>query len=547
MGASAEEIEECVKNQDWTDIAAKTQTKLRNSMPSEWRIPQDKLPRIDQIDVADFPRTSGLLNETEIKITESYATEIVGAVAAGEWTAEEVTRSFCHRAAIAHQLTNCLTILMFDEGIAQARKLDEHFARTGKAVGPLHGLPVSLKDNFNVKGKPSSVGFCSWALEPMQDESTIVGVLRSLGAIVYVKTNVPTAMMIAETVNNCYGRTVNPLKRDLTSGGSSGGESALIAMRGSPLGVGTDIGGSLRIPAACTGIFTIRPSYGRFPHFDARTGLAGQESVASVHGPMAQSVADLRLWAESVVGTQPWLQDPKVIELPWRPISLPQKLKFAVLWNNGIITPTPPVQRALKETVVKLVAAGHEVVSWPNTDHAEATALLGKFFVADGGKSIKKILEPVSEPMRPEMKAYEDAQELGVYDLWLLQKQRTALCKRYLDRWNAVDSLDAILSPTTPYATTKHGQFRNVSYTCVYNILDYSAVSFPTGVYVDKERDIYPASFKAQGQDDEITKNEYDAATVHGMPVSLQLVSRRLEEERILAITERVVADLAAE
>lgn len=95
---------------------------------------------------------------------------------------------------------------MFDEGIAHAKKLDEYFTRRGKTIGPLHGLPVSLKDNFNVAGKPSSVGFCSWALEPMQEESTIVGVLRDLGAVAYVKTNVPTAMMIPETVNNCYGR-----------------------------------------------------------------------------------------------------------------------------------------------------------------------------------------------------------------------------------------------------------------------------------------------------------------------------------------------------
>ena len=96
-------------------------------------------------------------------------------------------------------------------------------------------------------------------------------------------------------------RTSNPLNRNLTSGGSSGGESALIAMHGSPLGLGTDIGGSVRIPAACTGIFTIRPSYGRFPHFDARSGLAGQESIGSVHGPMARSVADLRLFTDNVV------------------------------------------------------------------------------------------------------------------------------------------------------------------------------------------------------------------------------------------------------
>ena len=115
----------------------------------------------------------------------------------------------------------------------------------------------------------------SWVNDPATYNATLVDILRKLGAVLYVKTNVPTAMMIAESVNNVFGRTVNPLNRKLTSGGSSGGESALIAFGGSPLGIGTDIGGSLRIPAACTGIFTLRPSFGRFPTLRAKSGLAG--------------------------------------------------------------------------------------------------------------------------------------------------------------------------------------------------------------------------------------------------------------------------------
>ena len=145
---------------DWTDISAKAQTKLRNSIPSEWRIPQDKLPGDDVLDVTGFPAQSGLLSDAELKITESYATEIVGAIAAGEWSAVEVTTAFCKRAAIAHQVvgfprspkrriiltahyqTNCLTVVMFDDALKQAKKLDDHFSRTGKTIGPLHGLPV---------------------------------------------------------------------------------------------------------------------------------------------------------------------------------------------------------------------------------------------------------------------------------------------------------------------------------------------------------------------------------------------------------------------
>ena len=185
------------------------------------------MPAAEQQDVMAVPFLSGLFTEREILITTSSATHIVNVVAKGEWKAQEVARAFCKRAAVAHQLvrfppkrpsdqsppsfltfiqTNCLTVTMFDDAIQRAKELDDHFKRTGKTVGPLHGLPVSLKDNFNIKGNTSATGFCAWADEPMQKDSTIVQILRELGAVAYVKTNVPTAMMIAESVNNCYGR-----------------------------------------------------------------------------------------------------------------------------------------------------------------------------------------------------------------------------------------------------------------------------------------------------------------------------------------------------
>ncbi|KAK5167344.1 uncharacterized protein LTR77_007043 [Saxophila tyrrhenica] len=528
----------------WQDISTKAKEKLDASIPAEWRIKEDNLPPVDRKDVTGVPAECGILSDLELAITDSYATEIVQKVAAGEWKAEDVTRAFCRRAVIAHQLTNCLTVTMFDAALARAKELDDHLSRTGKTVGPLHGLPVSLKDNFNIPGYPSSVGFCSWALEPMEQESTIVAILRELGAVAYVKTNVPTAMMIAETVNNCYGRTTNPLNRNLTSGGSSGGESALIAMRGSPLGVGTDIGGSLRIPAACTGIYTIRPSYGRFPHFDARSGLAGQESIGSVHGPMARSMADLRLFTDNVANASPWLRDPKCIPMPWRSVEIKNRPKIAVLWDNGLCSPTPPVKRALQTVVDKLKSKNYDIITWPATGHAGANDLVGRFFVADGGRSVQKILEPTGEPWRPEMKSYSEAKELSTYDLWQLQKQRTALQKMYLDRWAACEGLDAILGPTTPYAAPRAGGFKTVSYTAIFNLLDYSSTSFPSGVVGDREVDVYTADFKALGEVDEVTKADYDAAEIEGIPVSLQLTCRRLEDEKVMALTAKVCEDI---
>ncbi len=208
-------------------------------------------------------------------------------------------------------------------------------------MGPLHGLPVSLKDNFFLAGLDSTVGFVSHVDDPAEHEATLAVLLQRAGAVFYVKTNVPTAMMIAETVNNLFGRTVNPRNRALTSGGSSGGESALLVLGGSPVGVGTDIGGSLRIPAACTGIFTLRPSSGRFPTLGCRSGLPGQEAVLSVNGPMGRTLADLDVYCRAVVAQEPWRVDPRCLPIPWRDVELPPRLRIAVMRHDGMVRPTP--------------------------------------------------------------------------------------------------------------------------------------------------------------------------------------------------------------
>ena len=231
--------------------------------------------------------------------------------------------------------------------------------------------------------------------------------------------------------------------------------------------------------------------------------------------------------------------------MSWRSVELKAKPKIGVLWDNGIVTPTPPVKRALKTVVDKLKTSGYEIVDWTAEGHAEAFSLMGRFFVADGGQSVRKILEPTGEPWRPEMKLYETAKDMTVYELWQLQKQRTALQKMYLDRWASCEGLDAIIGPTTPYAAPKSGHFKSVAYTGIMNLLDYSSTSFPTGLYGDKEVDVYSSDFKAMSDTDKVTKNDYDPAEIQGIPISLQLTGRRLEDEKIMALTEKICADIA--
>ncbi|KAI1127626.1 amidase, partial [Nemania abortiva] len=528
----------------WETVAAKKRQDLLNSIPEEWRIPSHLLPPDSQDDVTDFPESSGWFTQEELDITNSTALELLPRLASGDLKSETATRAFCKRAAAAHQLINCLSETCFDRAIETARALDERLAQGSGPVGPLHGLPISLKDNFKLRGLDSTVGFTSHVGDPAREESELVNVLLRAGAVAYVKTNVPTAMMIAESVNNTFGRTVNPLNRKLTSGGSSGGESALIKFKGSPWGVGTDIGGSLRIPAACTGIFTLRPSAGRFPTLGCRSGLPGQEAVQSVNGPMTRTLDDLEYYSKTVVDSEPWHGDPRCLPIPWRSVALPPTLKIAVMWHDGIVLPTPPVTRALRQTVEKLKAAGHEIIDWSPEEHDKGTELLGRMFVADGGKSVQRELERTGEPLRPEMAAYGEARELGGFEYWQLHLERSDFQKRYLDRWKK-SGIDAILCPATPFASVEHGKFRHVGYTGVYNVLDYSALAFPTGLEVDQAIDVLQDDAPEPLSDlDKVIRGEYKAEAVHGMPISLQLVAQRLEEEKCIEMLKVILKTL---
>ncbi|CAI6022386.1 unnamed protein product [Clonostachys chloroleuca] len=180
------------------------------------------------------------LTGDEIEITETNTVRIVKKVADGEWRAETVARAFYHRAALAHQYVSCLHEVFLYAAIKDAVALDEHYRKHGKPIGPLHGLPVSLKDQMHVKGVEATMGYMGWigtfqgkqgsGLEK-QFESEIITKLRDLGAVLYCKTSVPQTLMSAETMNNIIGYTFNPKNRNLSSGGSSGGEGALILAR----------------------------------------------------------------------------------------------------------------------------------------------------------------------------------------------------------------------------------------------------------------------------------------------------------------------------
>jgi amidase len=182
-------------------------------------------------------------------------------------------------------------------------------------------------------------------------------------------------MMMAETINNVWGETRNPLHKHLSPGGSSGGEGALIAFKASPLGVGTDIGGSIRIPSGWCHLYGLKPSFGRYPNYGGKPSIAGQEYILAVNGPMSRSLKAIRLYSEAVLSDQvrPWDFDHKCVPIPWRNnvIQPPgRKLRFGLIGvEDGLVHCHPPVERALKITQTALEKQGHEVVPWSTEDH----------------------------------------------------------------------------------------------------------------------------------------------------------------------------------
>ena len=171
----------------WEETVAKKRKALAALIPEKWRIPAEKLPYNSQRSVISYPETSGLLNDEEVTITQLTIKELANKIASHEYSALQVCQAFCHRAAIAHQLVNCLVEIFFDAAIEQAKELDDYLYKEGKIAGPLHGVPVSLKDQFRVKGVECSMGYVAWLDHTDEEESVMTTLLRKAGIFFLVR------------------------------------------------------------------------------------------------------------------------------------------------------------------------------------------------------------------------------------------------------------------------------------------------------------------------------------------------------------------------
>lgn len=242
-------------------------------------------------------------------------------------------------------------------------------------MGALHGLPVSLKDVVNIKDVDTTMGFVGLVgnATKVSRESQIATLLRRLGAVLFVKTSVPTGSFTIDTFNNIIQHTPNPCNRCLNVGGSSGGEGGLLALKGSPLGMGTDIGGSVRVPAVWNGCYGMRPSAGRVPYEGTESIVDGQTAIPFVLGFMASLPEAITFAMKSLLSLSPWMNDPLVHEIPWREeiytkfkksASGSSQLSFGVMKTDHYVNVQPPVQRAMDILVNTLKSLGHSVCSY---------------------------------------------------------------------------------------------------------------------------------------------------------------------------------------
>ncbi|KAF3355974.1 Delta(14)-sterol reductase [Verticillium dahliae VDG1] len=450
----------------------------------------------------------------------------------------DVLKTYGKVALKAHESTNCLTEVMLESA--------EGWLKEGSInlKGPLAGIPVSLKDSLHVSGYDSCIGYSMHTNKPSVEDGPVVRLLKDAGAVPYVKTNLPITLLSFESTNDVWGRTTNPHNSKYSPGGSTGGESALLAF-GGRIGIGSDVAGSVRVPAHFSGCYSLRCSTGRWPKMGITTSMPGQEGIPSVFSPMARTLNDLTYFTRSIVEMKPWNYDYTVHPIPWRhdvekEFLEKKKLRVGIMRTDGVVDPSPACLRAVEMVEDALRREGHEIVEVDLPHLREILRVASLALNSDGCLTYSSFLRPgewvdagaaqlsyLASMWRPTRYLYylwvkyvrrdalwadlvRDFRPQSAFEAWKLVSQREKIRLAWFDWWEAAE-------------------------------LDYSAGVVPV-THVDKNLDQLPKDFKlsrlngvARG-----AYKLYDATAMHGLPVGVQVVGRRLEEEKVLSLMQRV-------
>ena len=429
----------------------------------------------------------------------------------------EVVNAHLERIDAVNPRLNAVVQLSADTAREEARRADESLPRGD--VGPLHGVPMTIKDSLDTSGVITASGTIGRASFVPRTDATVVARLRSAGAILLGKTNVPELSLVGETDNLVYGRTNNPYDLARTPGGSSGGEAAIIAAGGSPLGIGADIGGSIRQPSHFCGITGLKPSQGRVPrtgHFPPPVGaLASRLHI----GPMARFVEDLVLTLPIIAGPD-WrdptvapmlLGDPAEVDLG--------SVRVAFHVDNGIVTPSSETVEMVRKAVGALSGSAKrveevcpEAMKVSDTiarqlDHADRATVEGLLDMA-GTKETHVLTQRMLDHVTEETSAAQFRETEAQWDF--LRSEMLSFMRHH----------DVIVCPVSGKPAWPHGTTSSAddppdhSYTDTYSLIGWPAVVVRAG-----------------------TSSE-------GLPIGVQVVGRPWRDDVALAVAQHIEAAL---
>ena len=474
----------------------------------------------------------------------------------GEISAVEVVESHIARIEHVNPLLNAVVVRRYDQALAEAQEADASRQR-GEPGGPLRGVPITIKECIDLAGTPSTFGIPSRANHRADADDPHVARLRAAGAIVLAKTNVPQVLLSFETDNPLYGRTLNPWDNARTPGGSSGGQAAITAAGGVPLGLGTDLGGSSRLPPAYCGIVGYKATAGRMPDNGRFSEPFGQQTVQSQIGVISRTVDDAWLGLQVAAGDQliP-LRDPAEVDLG--------RLRVGFYVDDGAFSPCAAAQRAVMEAARLLASAGVDVVEFQPSSPGLGFELFMRTTTADGGRHLQRILEgskrsrsialmlnavsagPMKRAVLTSALRASGRGKLAATLPWFADHSADGYFRtveRIYDYRVAFGQsldvleggpLDAVLSPATTLPALRHGGADEApfgTYTLLASLLGWPAGVVPLTTVGDTEQTRLARS--TDRMDRAAAKSEADSA---GLPIGVQVMARAFRDDVALAL-----------
>jgi amidase len=402
------------------------------------------------------------------------ATMVSKAIRTKEVSSEEVVMAYLRRIEDVNPRLNAVVQMDAEGALAQARQADKELAQ-GNILGPLHGVPMTIKDNLDTAGMISTGGTKGRSSFVPEQDATVVSRLRDAGAILLGKTNTPELTLAYETDNLVYGRTNNPYDLSRTCGGSSGGAASIIAVGGTAFDIGSDTGGSIRLPSHFCGTAGIRPTSGRVPRTGHILPPGGLFDSLTQIGPMARYVEDLITILPIISGVD-WI-DPAIVPMLLgdpNEVDL-SDLRVAFHTDNGIATPTKEIRAAVESAAEALDEAGASVTEAVPPNLEQSTDLYLGYLLGDGGASVKRLLKlyGTTEPhpwtagllgAGEAIQMSSDTLSGFLFEFDLFRSQMLSFLQAY----------DVVICPVNAFPAMRHGgtgdQFAAFMYTATYNL-----------------------------------------------------------------------------